>query len=65
MTPRKPRNGNKKCNELVRLLIECRDALPAINLVSARLHHVDLSLARRIDEALEPWKVASDDPRGI
>lgn len=45
-----------KCLELARLLLEARDALPAISLVSARLHNVDLSLANRIEDALEPWK---------
>jgi hypothetical protein len=50
---------------MARLLIECRDALPAINLVSARLHNVSLSLADRIDESLKPWLVAADDPNGI
>lgn len=47
----------KKCNDLAKLLIECRDALPAISIVSARLHHVDLSLADRIEEVLKPWEV--------
>ncbi len=44
-----------KCVALAHLLIECRDALPAINAASARLHHVRLDLADRIDSALEPW----------
>lgn len=47
----------KKCTELAMLLVECRDALPAISLVSARLHNVDLRLADRIERALEPWRV--------
>jgi hypothetical protein len=47
-----------KCNELARLLIECRDALPAISLASARLHNVSLSLADRIEQALKPWECA-------
>jgi hypothetical protein len=51
----------EKCNQLARLLIECRDALPAISLVSARLHNVDLSLADRIEEALEPWELTEED----
>jgi hypothetical protein len=46
-----------KCKELARLLLECRDALPAISTVAARLHNIDLSLADRIEEALEPWLV--------
>lgn len=41
----------------VPLLIECRDALPAISMASAKLHNVDLSLADRIERALEPWRV--------
>ena len=48
----------RKCNELARLLIECRDVLPAISVVSARLHNVSLTLADRIEEALKPWVVA-------
>lgn len=50
----------KKCNELARLLLEARDALPAISLASAKLHHVDLSLDRRIEDALEPWRIQND-----
>lgn len=46
-----------KCIELARLLLECRDALPAINIVSAKLHNVDLGLADRIEAALEPWRI--------
>lgn len=46
-----------KCNELARLLLECRDALPAISLASARLRHINLRLADRIENALEPWKI--------
>lgn len=43
---------------LARLLIECRDALPAISTVAARLHGISLSLADRIEEALKPWECA-------
>ena len=46
----------EKCTELAGLLIECRDALPAISLSSARLHNVSLSLADRIEAALKPWE---------
>jgi hypothetical protein len=48
-------NNCQQCNSLARLLVECRDALPAISTVSARLYHIDLTLADRIDAALEPW----------
>ena len=44
------------------LLLECRDALPAISLVSARLHNVDLSLADRIEEELKPWLIEDNPP---
>jgi len=50
-----------KCNELARLLLEARDALPAISLASARLHNVDLTLADRIEKAIEPWKLPDCD----
>lgn len=47
----------EKCKEFARLLIECRDALPAISITSARLHNVSLSLADRIETALKPWEI--------
>lgn len=47
-----------KCKELARLLLEARDALPAISQVSARLRNIDLSLADRIERALEPWRIS-------
>jgi hypothetical protein len=43
--------------KLLALLLECRDALPAISLVSAKLHNIDLTLAVRIESVLEPWIV--------
>ena len=48
-------------NSMAYLLLECRDALPAISIVSAKLHNIDLSLDKRIEKALEPWRV-SDEP---
>lgn len=42
---------------LCKLLIEARDALPAITLTVARLHNLDLTLGDRIEEALKPWAV--------
>ena len=45
-----------KCMELAQLLLEARDALPAISTVSARLHNIDLRLADRIEDALAPWR---------
>lgn len=50
-----------KCRELMQLLLEARDALPAISLTSARLHHISLSLADRIENALEPWRLPDCD----
>ena len=55
--PKPVRRRCEKCNELARLLIECRDALPAITLTSAKLHNIDLTLATRIEDALKPWEV--------
>lgn len=46
-----------KCDELFALLLEARDALPAISLASARLHGLDLTLADRIERAIEPWRL--------
>ena len=46
----------EKCDELAMLLLEARDALPAITLTSAKLRGIDLTLANRIEAALEPWE---------
>ena len=46
-----------KQKELLTLLVKCRDALPVISLTSARLYRISLTLADRIDKALEPWKI--------
>ena len=54
-------NKEGKIKEMVMLLIECRDALPAITLVSAKLRGVDLSLADRIEDCLRPWEVAGGE----
>lgn len=47
-----------KLQELLDLLLECRDALPAISLASAKLHGVSLTLADRIETAMKPWEIA-------
>jgi hypothetical protein len=62
---RDPWERDDRTWNLVRLLIECRDALPAISLASAKLHGLDLTLADRIDRAIEPWKTSEDDPEAI
>jgi len=43
--------------EQAKLLLEARDALPAITIERAKLYNVSLSLADRIEAALEPWRV--------
>lgn len=45
-----------KCVELAKLLLEARDALPAIPLAKAKFMQLDLTLANRIEDALEPWR---------
>ena len=47
-----------KVKEIITLLIECRDALPAISMTAAKLHKLDLGLADRIAECLKPWEVS-------
>lgn len=55
-------NWEEKAVQLAKLLLEARDALPAISVVAAQIHRIDLSLADRIEEALEIWR---DDENGI
>jgi hypothetical protein len=54
-----------KCVELARILIEARDALPALNMVQLRLHNIDLTLCDRIDAVLKPWVVPDGTPGAI
>lgn len=56
---------NKLAKEMAYLLIESRDALPAITMTAAKLHSVDLSLADRIEDCLKPFETTDDDPNGI
>lgn len=53
-----------KVQDILELLIECRDALPAISMTAARLHYISLTLGDRIDECLEPWATTESDPEG-
>jgi len=46
-----------KLSDVLCLLIEARDALPAISLASAKIHGIDLSLADRIETAMKPWEI--------
>ena len=57
-----PVRAKATIRSMIALLIECRDALPAIPLHSARLHGISLSLADRIETALEPWEI-KDEPQ--
>lgn len=50
-------NKNEKIKEMAQLLLECRDALPAITLTSAKLNRIDLTLANRIEDCLAPWLI--------
>jgi hypothetical protein len=52
---------NLKVQEMFFLLLEARDALPAITMTAARLNNIDLTLADRIEKALEPWKVSEEN----
>lgn len=47
----------EKIKEMFNLLLEARDALPAISLASAKLRGIRLDLADRIEAALEPWRI--------
>jgi len=53
-------NMYDKMRDMIALLIQCRDALPAISLASAKLHNVPLDLDKRIEACLEPWRI--DEP---
>jgi hypothetical protein len=44
-----------KIKQAANLLLEARDALPAISLTAAKLHSLDLTLADRIEDWLKPW----------
>ena len=46
-----------KLREMANLLVECRDALPAISMSSAKLRNIDLTLADRIEACLKPWEI--------
>lgn len=54
-----------KVKEIIYLLIEARDALPAISLASAKMRGIKLDLADRIEDCLKPWETTDDDPEGI
>lgn len=54
-----------KQREMIQLLIECRDALPAISMASARIHGVDLHLGSKIEKCLEPWRVKEEQKEGV
>lgn len=49
--------------DLVKMLIQCRDALPAISDVRMKLYGVPQDLDKQIERLIEPWK--SDGPDAI
>lgn len=51
---------NEKIKEAFFLLLEARDALPAIPMASARLRQLDLTLDKRIEDWLEPWRLSDE-----
>jgi len=51
--------------ELVKMLIKCRDALPAITTVGMRLHNVPPDLDKQIERLIEPWAVPDDSEGAI
>ena len=55
----------KTLTDMYHLLIECRDALPAISQASQRLHSVSPTLDVRIEAVLKPWVADPDDPDAI
>ena len=54
------KDKDAKLKEMAKLLVEARDALPAISLTSATLYGIDLSLADRIEDALKPWLIEDE-----
>lgn len=54
-----------KCREMMLLLIESRDAIPAILLSSAKLRGISLSLADRFETCLKPWEIPPETPWAI
>lgn len=53
--------AQEKVREMFHLLLEARDALPAIQLHAAKLHNVRLDLADRIEACLAPWEIKEDN----
>ena len=52
-----------RLDEILPLFEEARDALPAINMASARLHGVDLTLGDRMDSAGTRTRAALREPK--
>lgn len=49
------RDAADQMERMARVLIKCRDALPAISTVNAKLYSIPLDLDRQIEACLEPW----------
>lgn len=56
------RDAADQMERMARVLIQCRDALPAISTVNARLYNISLDLDKRIEECLEPWLIKEGEP---
>ena len=51
----------EKIKQAFHLLLEARDALPAIPMTAAKLRGLDLTLADRVEDWLEPWQISAPD----
>lgn len=49
-------NAEEYLLKTLELLLECRDALPAITLVAAKMRGIDLKLADRVEDHMEPFR---------
>jgi hypothetical protein len=54
----------QKVESMFTLLLECRDALPAISLASAKLRGLRLDLADRVEVEIEPWRLPPETRSG-
>jgi hypothetical protein len=51
--------------ELVQMLVQCRDALPAITKVRQQLYNVPPDLDKKIERLIEPWALPPGTEGGI
>lgn len=50
------RDAADQIDRMAKVLLKCRDALPAINTVGQRLYNIDRDLDKQIEALLEPWR---------